>query len=408
MPTPTPVSLPRPAIHIDGTQHPSLTADLTSLLVEDSVSSPATCLARFINVGATGGQPAGFKYFALHDFDFGRLLTVWQGQPPVTLFRLFEGRIHLVEGEYPAGAPPQVLVQARDALREFRTKQRTRVFEHMSDVQIIQALAGEHGLTADIRLTGSLPVHHQVAQLNESDGAFLFDRVMAAGAEMWVDQQTLVVTDGAEPGHPAALAYGQDLVAFSVRADVSHQRTAIGVSGWDMRAKAFIGASASDVDLPPAGILGESGGRIVEAAFGQTLATLVDAVPLSQEEAKSLAVALHRKQSAELVTGEGVALNAPGLRAGRTVDLQGLGPLFSGSYYVTRVRHRFDHVHGLRTEFDVRRTRLGRPEKKHLASKEAADARRDPGGARTSVRRSRPHAARPAGARRGSRRTPRS
>lgn len=405
MPTPTPVSLPRPAVHVDGTLNPSLTADLTMLVVEEAISSPARCLARFLNVGTTGGQPAGFKYFALHDFDFGRLLTIWQGQPPVTLFRLFEGRIHLVEGDYPAGAPPHVLVQAQDALREFRTKQRTRVFEHMSDAQIIQALAGEHGLTADIRLTGSLPVHAQVAQLNESDGAFLFDRVMAAGAEMWVDQQTLVVTDGTEPGHPAALAYGQDLVAISVRADVSHQRTAIGVSGWDMRAKAFIGASASDVDLPPAGILGESGGRIVEAAFGQRLATLVDAVPLSQEEAKSLAVALHRKQSAEFVTGEGVALNAPGLRAGRTVDLQGLGSLFSGSYYVTRVRHRFDRVHGLRTEFEVRRTRLGRPEKTHLAAQEAADAHRDPAGARTPGRRSRP---RTGGARRGPRRTARS
>jgi hypothetical protein len=41
------------------------------------------------------------------------------------------------------------------------------------------------------------------------------------------------------------------------------------------------------------------------------------------------------------------------------VDLKGLGPLFSGKYYVVAVQHMFDGIHGLRTAFTVERPGLG-------------------------------------------------
>ncbi len=41
----------------------------------------------------------------------------------------------------------------------------------------------------------------------------------------------------------------------------------------------------------------------------------------------------------------------PAIRAGTPVDLQGIGPLFSGRYRVSEVRHTFDLTVGLRTSF---------------------------------------------------------
>ena len=49
------------------------------------------------------------------------------------------------------------------------------------------------------------------------------------------------------------------------------------------------------------------------------------------------------------------------LRAGQSVQLDGLGPLFSGAYGLSEVMHRFDLAHGLRTEFTAERAWLGRP-----------------------------------------------
>lgn len=377
MPTSTTSLIPMPGIYIDGLLHPSLTQDLVAFTVEDAVSSSARCTARFLNVGSRRGQGVDYKYFGLDDFNFGRRLSVWQGMPPDLLYRLFEGRIYLIEGAFDAGAPPEVLVQAEDALQGFRMRQRTRIFEDMTDAQMIQQVAAEHGLAPDIQMGSVQTVHGHVAQLNQSDYAFLLDRVMAAGAEMWIDQNTLVVSDQAVQGTPGTLVYGGDLVSFDVRADLRRQATSVGVSGWDFRARQAIARGASDNDLPPGGSGARSGGRVLEEAFGQRLDTVVDAAPGNDADAKSLAVAYHRTQSAEFVTGQGIAVNAAGMRAGRRIDLQGLGPLFSGAYQITRVRHVFDRQRGLRAEFDVRRARIGR-NVNDTKAREAADADRDP------------------------------
>ena len=43
------------------------------------------------------------------------------------------------------------------------------------------------------------------------------------------------------------------------------------------------------------------------------------------------------------------------------MELKELGPLFSGKYTVTAVRHRFDTAQGVRTEFEVERPGIGHP-----------------------------------------------
>jgi uncharacterized protein len=382
MPTPSAASSPRPGIYIDGILHPSLSQDLLSLAIEDAVSSPARCRARFANVAEGDGQAPGYKYFDLDDLDFGRLFTVWQGVPPATLIRLFEGRLVLIEGAYPAGAPAEVVVEAEDRLWDLRMTRRTRVFRDMTDADMIQIVAGGHGLNVSLHLSGSQPMHAQTAQLHQSDYAFLFDRVTAVGAEMWIDQNTLVVTSDAEAGEPAALTYGEELAHFSVGADVRSQATVTGVAGWDVNTKAMVGQSASESDLP-ADTGARSGGRTLEVAFGQKLHTIVDAVPRNAHEADSLAVAHHRQRSAEFIIGHGTAVAIPSLRAGRAIELLGLGPLFSGVYQITRVRHLFDYERGLRTEFDVRRARIG-TNAKNTTLRETANADRDPRPAKLS------------------------
>lgn len=377
MPTPSAASSPRPGIYIDGILHPSLSQDLLSFAIDDAVSSPARCRARFANVAGGDGPASGYKYFNLDDLDFGRLFTVWQGVPPATLIRLFEGRLVLIEGAYPAGASPEVVVEAEDRLWDLRMTHRTRVFTNMTDADMIQLVAGGHGLNVSLQLSGSQPTYAHTAQLHQSDYGFLFDRVTALGAEMWIDQNTLVVTGDAEAGEPAALTYGEELTHFSVRADVRTQATVTGVSGWDVNTKAMIGQSASEDDLPADVTGARSGGRTLEVAFGQKLHTIVDAVPLNGHEAESLAVAHHRQRSAEFIIGHGTAVATPGLRAGRAIELLRLGPLFSGAYQITKVRHLYDRKHGLRTEFDVRRARIGTNANDSTA-RETEDADRDP------------------------------
>ena len=376
----SPLNLPRPAIHIDGALHAALTQDLIALCIEHTIASPAVCTARFANVRPTADGRSEYSYFGLNDVDFGRRCAVWLGVPPNTLVRLFDGRINLLEASFDERSAPSLVVQAEDALQELRMRSRTRVFEERSDAQIIEQIASEHGLTASIELSAAHVTHARIAQLHQSDLAFLLDRVLAIGAMIWVEQQTLVVRDTVSTGGPGTLTYGENLQSFTVRADVRNQATAYGVAGWDVMSKQSIAQSANESDLLSDSSNGRSGAQALAQAFGARLETVVDAEPASTAEAESLATALYCSNAGEFVTGSGVAVQVPALRVGNAIDVVGVGPLFSGNYQVTAVRHLFDSEQGLRTEFDVRRPRLARP-RMYTKPSEAADADRDQRGA---------------------------
>ncbi|HUU33660.1 MAG TPA: contractile injection system protein, VgrG/Pvc8 family [Vicinamibacterales bacterium] len=375
MPTTALSPAPRPVIFIDGIEHVALSRDVERLVIEEALSSPARCTGRFANL-TPSGRGFEFAYFGLQDVAFGRTLTVWQGIPPSTLIRMFEGRVHEVGGAYPAASPPAFVIGAEDGLAVFWRRQRTRMFEHMSDAQMIAELAAEHGLTTDIGLSGSLPVHAATAQLNQSDAAFLADRLAAIGAEMWIDQGVLVVTDSGD-GAGQTLSYGQDLLACTVGADLSQQRTAVGVSGWDVHGKQVILATATAADLPADQAGAVSGPHVLDQTFGPAVEAFVDEVPATTDGARALAVAHLRASASAFITGRGLAIGAVALRAGRPVTLQGLGTLFSGAYQVTAVRHEFTLEHGWQTTFDVRRPRLG-PAGTARRPEEMTHATRDP------------------------------
>ena len=80
----------------------------------------------------------------------------------------------------------------------------------------------------------------------------------------------------------------------------------------------------------------------------------------SAKEARQLAEAWLRQINRRFVVGHGVAQPDARLRCGATVELTGLGPLFSGKYVLAEVTHRFDMAEGLRTEFVAERPWIGR------------------------------------------------
>lgn len=59
------------------------------------------------------------------------------------------------------------------------------------------------------------------------------------------------------------------------------------------------------------------------------------------------------------VVGRGIAETNSSLRVGSKADLQGLGPLFNGKYYVSDVKHIFGGAQGLRSEFRGERVGIG-------------------------------------------------
>jgi phage protein D len=285
--------------------------------------------------------------------DFGRSFGVKLG--PDTIF---DGRIMGLEADFPEGRPPELTVLAEDRFQDLRMTRRTRSFASMSDADIANQLASDHGLRGNVNVSG--PTYTVLAQVNQSDLAFLRDRARAIDAELWMEGTTLNLQSRANRrGTAVQLTHGNQIREFKVLADLSDQRTSVNVSGWDVAAKSVLQYEATDSVLGSELNGDVSGSRLLTATLGNRKEALVHTVPLTAQEAQVQAESFFKLSARRFVVGHGVAESNSRLRVGARVELQGLGPLFSGKYYLTEVRTTFDGAHGIRTEFTAERPGLG-------------------------------------------------
>jgi phage protein D len=310
------------------------------------------CEARFGNWGPVDNS-LQFLYFDRRLLDFGKEFRVALGENAI-----FHGKITGLEASFPEGSPPEITVLAEDSLQDLRMTRRTRTFVDVSDADVCTQIANEHGVSPRIDVAG--PTYKVLAQVNQSDLAFLRERARTIGAELWMDGRTLFMAmRTARRGQTVQMKHGKELRAFAVCADVAMQRTSVTTSGWDVAGKAALYYEATESTVSNELNGDTSGASILTTALGQRKESLAHTVPLNSQEAQAVAEAYFRMLARRFVVGRGVAEPDARLRVGATVDLQGLGPLFSGQYYLSEVTHLFDGVKGFRTEFCAERPGLG-------------------------------------------------
>ncbi len=311
------------------------------------------CEAKFGNWGPKANG-IDFLYFDRQTLDFGKEFQVKIGTEEI-----FKGKITALEAEFPEGKAPTITVLAEDALQNLRMTRRTRTFEDVSDEDVIRRIAQDHGLTPKINVTS--PTHKTVAQVNQSDLAFMRDRARSIDAEIWIKDKELNVKTRSNRGQEKLqLKYGAQLREFCVIADLANQRTKVTASGWDVSAKEAIKKEASDSAI--SGELGsdESGIGILKKAFGERKESIVHTTPITGQEAQTVADSFMKTIARQFVVGRGTAEPNAKLRVGAFVELDGLGKIFNGKYYVAEIAHIFDNAKGFRTEFRAERTGIGK------------------------------------------------
>ena len=348
----------RPTINVDNSDRQELSDGLLGLTIVENTAGLYRCEAMFGNWGASGGNGSssgriGWIYFDRRLLDFGKPLKVTYEND-----LLFDGRILALEALFPETGPRSITALAEDRFQDLRMTRRTRTFVDVTDADVFRQIASNHGLTAQVDLPA---VQHKVlAQVNQSDLAFLRERARSVDAELWMEGSQLhAAKHTSRGGQPIALVYRQDLREFSVIADLAGQRTSVTASGWDVAGKQAITHEAGE-----SVIRGElngdvSGVSILQTALGARKEHLSHTVPLTTPDAQNAAEAFFKLGARRFVIGRGVASVQSAMHAGTFVQLSELGPLFSGKYYVTEVRHVFDRT-GLRTEFAAERPGLGR------------------------------------------------
>lgn len=344
---------------IDGESQSSLSSALLSLTVTENIEGLYRCEARFSNWGDRGNGP-DYLYFDRELLDFGRELSVSLGAGNGDGV-VFTGSISAIEGQFLPGEPPQIVILAEDAAQSLRQTRRTRIFEEMSDAEVFKQIAGDHGLEPRIGLDSpKLPV---IAQLNQSDLAFMRERARRLAAEIWIEGGALYVQRRSQRSDQDSLSleFNQGLLEFSVIADTANQYTQVAVSGWDVQTKKRLehNAEAAVLGQELDGSIGAA--TIVRDTFGERCDRIAQQVPLNSLEAQAIAEASFRAQARRFVVGQGLARGDARIRVGRQLTLEGLGRLFSGLYYVCEVRHCFSRGSngGYTTELVVERPGIG-------------------------------------------------
>ena len=333
---------------VGGAEIPELAATLVELDITTKENQPARCTACF------AATPGDGDVLDRRILDFGGWIKVTRGGTP-----LFSGRIVALGLHLSSAGTPVIKVVAEDALLGLAGVRRTRTYIDVSDAEILQRIAADHGLQADVDLPG--PTMKTVAQVATTDLDFLVERLQRLDAWMRVEDSTLLVQPRRiQPMADLSVSIGQALREFTVLADVRGQYGQLAVVGWDVAGKAGLLAVASDADLGTEGRDGDTGGAIQSRAF--TDSTNTEARPLASSggEADALARADFRRAARRFVSGQGLAELDGRIAPGATIEIQRLGAAFSGTYLVTHSRHRFDSTHGYRTEFNAERPALGR------------------------------------------------
>ncbi|MCB9648410.1 MAG: phage late control D family protein [Deltaproteobacteria bacterium] len=345
----------RPTVELSNEAQPELSDRIRSLRISEEEDGLYACELTLTNWGNTDRR-VDFLYFDRDLIDFGTPIAVRLGSGAAEDVA-FDGHITAIEGRFPRGRAPELRVLAEDRLFDLRMTRRTRTFEDLTDAEVFQQIARDHDMTGDITLNG--PTHRALAQVNQSDLAFLRDRARAVGAELWVEGDRLMACDRADrAGEPVSLRYGQRLQQFSVMADLAHQASAWVVTGWDVAQKQAISVEAGDTSLQTELGSMTSGASILDQAFGRRVQRMVHTSPQDQDEAQAHAEAAFRRSARRFCTGRGVAEGDARIRVGARVSLEGLGPLFDGEYPVTWVEHTYDLESGLSTHFGVERPGL--------------------------------------------------
>jgi len=353
MPTSTslPVKGARPAIAIDGQRSDTLTSALLDLEIADSTDGLAHCDMTFGNWGGT--EHGGFQFFDRELLDFGKALTV-----SLDGDALFDGRISAITATYPDGGPPQVGVCGEDRLQDLRMTRRTRSFSDASLSDVLRQVASDHGLQPRVDVTGA--TYRLLAQVNQSDLAFIRDLARREDVQVWVEGKRLnAVKRASRHGGTLELSWAGQLREFNVSADLAHQRTKLVGSGWSVPDKQTTKHEADEAAIRSELNGGTSGAETLQRAFGARIDTLAHGLPAADAEARALAEASFRYLARRFVVGRGVAETQVDLRVGAKLKITGLGPLFEGEYVVTETHIWFDAAQGLRTEFTCDRPAIG-------------------------------------------------
>lgn len=265
---------------------------------------------------------------------------------------IMEGEVVSISTAFPAAGQPVAKVRVLDAL--LRGLQKTWVTGNYDGTAkaIVQTLCDENGVSVEwpagieegepqenVQIDG--PLFDAIDQRAKDYGLRLVSRPVTSSR---TSPALGLVQPGPDNETPLAeFIWGRTLVSFSPVLSAAAQVGEVAARGADPDADADSRAievvkTWADIGLSQTA-LGPSGSAEIDNAVRGTREVIKPDDCTSVEAAEAAALARLRELAAELITGSGVSVGLPEMRAGSIVKLTGLGARFSGEYRLTKTTH---------------------------------------------------------------------
>jgi phage protein D len=324
-----------------------LLSAVEGVTLEDEINLPAMFTIKFNTVDFFKGAWRGVD---LKTFKVGDIVKVFMGIDSTA--EMMTGEITSLD--YTFGDSSYVEIRGYDRLHRLRFGTMRRSLKDMKDSDIASKVASEVSLSPNVEDTGTIQPY--IFQNNQTNYEFLIERANRIGYEMLVDDKTFIFRKSQEDKTPEiTLQYRIDLQSFSAQIKTLTEGSKIEVRGWNVKDKEEITSTASKGSEISKMASKESGYELSEKAFTASAVSIVDGLIIDSKDAENIAKAKYNLLLKEFLTGEGVCGGNPKIRAGKTIEIKGLGERLSGAYYIVSTIHSISQG-GYTTTFKVRRT----------------------------------------------------
>jgi phage protein D len=314
--------------------------------------------------------------------DPGQEIELWMGyfspaannqrdQSSNPLKLMLTGIITQLTPNFPANGQPTVKIIGRNSLIKLIAEQETHSYrEGLRDSDIAREVGQRNNLilgdnTIEVRINETArseeAVHEDVVvQHNEFDILFLLRLARRNGYDLVLKQEESggEVTQYLSFAPPEAqqtylLEWGKSIIQFQPTLTTSRQVSQVTVRGWNPRRGTPIEASVTWADLPNRPLRDSDRLYRIQQGFQKRHEVITDRPFRNRQEARQFALDRLQRLSQDMVTARGSTIGFPELRAGRKIEVQGLGNTFSGQYFLKSTTHTIG-TGGYTTEFEAR------------------------------------------------------
>lgn len=327
-----------------------LSVGLVEFSIEECKTHGPKCEAVFSNWDSASANP-GFLWDDRSTLDFGKRLWI-KARAGVFGHDLFKGTVIRINADYPVNASPRVSVAAANPHEvSLNITRRTRTFEDMSDGEAIRRVASDHNMQVEMDNSGEW--HKILIQAGQSDMEFIRERANSMGAKISLAGYELHVRAADNTVRQSDnFKYGQRLTEFSVKAGLEGQATSVTAYTWNVNDKNMNSHTTRDTAVWESG---QSGSSILRQQVGEVGIEVTQA-GADFTELQTLADTRFGETARHFVRGSGKISGYAGIRVGEAVTLSGLGSIFSGKYYVGKVKLTYSPASGYVTYFEVERS----------------------------------------------------